>query len=218
MTQDPARYDAEEAGEALARRPWRFLRSAPSLADLPPAGPIEIAFAGRSNVGKSSLINALVNRTGLARASNTPGRTQDLVYFEVPGVSLYLVDMPGYGYAEAPKARVAAWTELVRSYLRTRPTLRRVFLLVDARHGLKPADTEMIALLDAAAVTFQVVLTKTDKVSAAELTQLRDAVASSLRSHPAAHPAIHCTSSERRQGLREIRADIAVLAGLVPHT
>ena len=152
--------------QALFRRPWQFLRSAPRLEDLPAAAGPEIAFAGRSNVGKSILINALAGRRGLARTSNTPGRTQDLNFFTAPGVAVTIVDMPGYGFAEAPKAKVDQWTGLVRDYLRGRPTLQRVFLLIDARHGLKSPDLSVMALMDQAAVSYQVVLTKTDKIPA----------------------------------------------------
>ena len=165
-TPEPAQFTPDElaAGEALFNRPWQFVKSVPELQFLPAADRHEIALAGRSNVGKSSLINSLVKRRGLARTSNTPGRTQELNFFETPGLALYLVDMPGYGFAEAPKAKVEAWTKLVRDYLRGRVTLLRVFLLIDARHGLKSPDRAMMALLDEAAVSYQAVLTKGDKI------------------------------------------------------
>jgi GTP-binding protein len=163
--------DEIAAGEALFNRPWQFVKSVPELQFLPDADRHEIAFAGRSNVGKSSLINALVKRRGLARTSNTPGRTQELNFFETPGIALYLVDMPGYGFAEAPKAKVEAWTQLVRDYLRGRVTLLRVFLLIDARHGLKAPDRAMMALLDEAAVSYQAVLTKGDKIKPPRLAE-----------------------------------------------
>src|SRR5262245_52107970 len=169
----PAEFTGEQlaAGDALFARPWHFVKSAPGLQFLPDADRPEVAFAGRSNVGKSSLINALVRRRGLARASNTPGRTQELNYFAVAGVLFYIVDMPGYGLAEAPKAKVEAWTRLVKAFLRGRPTLRRVFLLVDVRHGLKPLDTGLMELMDGAAVSYQAVLTKTDKVKPQHLAE-----------------------------------------------
>jgi GTP-binding protein len=203
-----------DAGEALAARPWQFVRSVPSLEFLPdPAGP-EAAFAGRSNVGKSSLINALVNRRGLARTSNTPGRTQELVFFAAAGVPLALVDMPGYGFAEAPKARVEQWTRLVRDYLRGRATLARVFLLVDARHGLKPPDREMMALMDEAAVSYQAVLTKTDKIKPTELERVMEATAQELRGHAAAYPAQIATSALTKAGIAALRAELARLASV----
>ncbi|HWE18118.1 MAG TPA: ribosome biogenesis GTP-binding protein YihA/YsxC [Hyphomicrobiaceae bacterium] len=199
-------------GEALFRRPWQFLRSAPQLENLPAASGPEIAFAGRSNVGKSSLINALVGRRGLARTSNTPGRTQDLNFFVAPGVALTIVDMPGYGFAEAPKARVEQWTGLVRDYLRGRPTLLRVFLLVDARHGLKSSDLSVMELMDQAAVSYQVVLTKIDKIKPPELAELLGATAATLKSHAAAFPCLLATSARTGAGMVELRAQIAQLA------
>src|SRR5262245_27943981 len=171
------------AGEALFRRPWQFLLSAPRLDVLPAAGGPEIAFAGRSNVGKSSLINALVGRRGLARTSNTPGRTQELNFFIAPDVALRIVDMPGYGFAQAPKAKVDEWTGLVRDYLRGRATLKRVFLLIDARHGLKSADLPVMELMDQAAVSYQVVLTKIDKIKPPALAELKLATVAALKTH-----------------------------------
>jgi GTP-binding protein len=161
--------DEIAAGEAMFARPWRFVKSVPSLEFLPDTDRPEMAFAGRSNVGKSSLINALVGHHGLARTSNTPGRTQELNFFEVPHAALFLVDMPGYGFAKAPKDKVDAWTRLVRDYLRGRPNLVRVFLLIDARHGIKSADEPIMELLDEAAVSYQVVLTKIDKLKPAQV-------------------------------------------------
>jgi GTP-binding protein len=201
------------AGEVLFRRPWQFLRSVPRLDVLPPAAGPEIAFAGRSNVGKSSLINALVGRRGLARTSNTPGRTQDLNFFGAAGVALTIVDMPGYGFAQAPKAKVEEWTGLVRSYLRGRPTLVRVFMLVDARHGLKPPDRDVMELMDQAAVSYQVVLTKTDKIKPAELAQRIATADDELRRHAAAYPGVLVTSAQTGAGIAELRAQIAQLAG-----
>jgi GTP-binding protein len=200
------------AGEALFRRPWQFLLSAPRLETLPPAAGPEVAFAGRSNVGKSSLINALVGRRGLARTSNTPGRTQDLNFFTAPGIALRLVDMPGYGFARAPKARVDEWTGLVRDYLRGRPTLLRVFLLIDARHGLKPADLAVMDLMDQAAVSYQAVLTKTDKIKPHELAEVEHTTAAALASHGAAFPTLLATSAQTGAGIPELRAQIARLA------
>jgi GTP-binding protein len=199
------------AGEALFRRPWQFLLSAPRLEILPPAAGPEIAFAGRSNVGKSSLINALVGRRGLARTSNTPGRTQELNFFTAAGVALMMVDMPGF--AQAPKAKVDEWTALVRDYLRGRPTLLRVFLLIDARHGLKPTDLAAMEVMDEAAVSYQVVLTKTDKIKPHELADIERATADQLSTHPAAFPALLSTSSQSGAGIPELRAQIARLAG-----
>ena len=204
--------DEIAAGEALFARPWEFLRSAPSLDTLPGADRPEIAFAGRSNVGKSSLINALVKRRGLARTSNTPGRTQELNFFLTPGVPLYLVDMPGYGFAEAPKDKVEAWTRLVKAYLRGRPTLLRVFLLIDARHGLKKVDLDLLALMDEAAVSYQGVLTKADKVKPQHLAEVEAATRDALAAHPAAFARLISTSSQKGSGLEELRAEIAALA------
>jgi GTP-binding protein len=202
------------AGEALFRRPWEFLLSAPRLDVLPAAAGPEIAFAGRSNVGKSSLINALVGRRGLARTSNTPGRTQELNFFVAPGVALRIVDMPGYGFAEAPKAKVDAWTGLVRDYLRGRVTLRRVLLLIDARHGLKSADLPVMELMDEAAVSYQVVLTKIDKIKPHTLPELKRATDDALKTHGAAYPVLLATSSETGAGIPELRAQIAQVAAL----
>ncbi|MGQ0674078.1 MAG: ribosome biogenesis GTP-binding protein YihA/YsxC [Hyphomicrobium sp.] len=198
-----------DAGDKLFAGPTQFLKSVPALEFLPPADRPEIAFAGRSNVGKSSLINAITRRSGLARASNTPGRTQELNFFMPALVRAYLVDMPGYGFAEAPKAKVEAWTELIKDYLKGRPTLARVLLLIDARHGLKAVDRTIMELLDQAAVTYQVVLTKADKISAPALDAVRDATAKAIVKHAAAFPIVLATSSEEGAGLAEVRATIA---------
>src|SRR6478672_5259397 len=210
----PAAFTSDEiaAGEALFSRPWQFVKSAPELQFLPDADRHEIAFAGRSNVGKSSLINALVKRRGLARTSNTPGRTQELNFFETPGIALYLVDMPGYGFAEAPKAKVEAWTQLVRDYLRGRSTLLRVFLLIDARHGLKSVDRAMMALLDEAAVSYQAVLTKADKIKPPRLAEAIVALQGELAQHAAAYGRVLATSAQTGNGVDEVRTDIATLA------
>lgn len=199
------------AGEALFARQWHFLKSVPALEYLPDADRPEIAFAGRSNVGKSSLINVLLRQKGLARTSNTPGRTQELNFFLASGVRLYFVDMPGYGFAKAPKEKVDAWTRLTRSYLRGRPTLSRVLLLIDCRHGVKPPDRDTMRLLDEAAVTYQVVLTKSDKVNARQLARVLEQTAAALEQHPAAYPHVLATSVETGQGIAALRAAIAGL-------
>ncbi len=199
------------AGERLFERPWRFLKSVPSLEFLPAADKVEVAFAGRSNVGKSSLINALLRQNGIARTSNTPGRTQDLNFFLADEPPLYVVDMPGYGFAKAPKEKVAAWTALVSDYLKGRSTLARVFLLIDARHGLKPPDLQVMTMLDAAAVSYQVVLTKIDKIKAHELGALQEATAKALQAHPAAYPHVIATSAEKGTGIGELRAAVAAI-------
>jgi len=199
-----------EGGRKLFAAEWRFATAAGSYASLPPAAGVEIAFAGRSNVGKSSLINALTNRSALARTSHTPGRTQELIFF-TGGGPLTLVDMPGYGYAAAPKAKIAAWTGLIRAYLRGRTTLGRVYVLVDARHGLKSADTEVLDLLDEAAVSYEIVLTKRDAVKPDELAATLAEVAASVRARPAAYPDVLATSARESAGLAELRAAIVRL-------
>ena len=200
----------------LFGRPWIFIRGVPSMEFLPPEGPPEIAFAGRSNVGKSSLINALVGHKGLARTSNTPGRTQELNYFVPDGYSgaegdlppMALVDMPGYGYAQAPKENVDAWTRLVFDYLRGRSTLKRVYVLIDSRHGIKSNDEEVFALLDKAAVSYQLVLTKTDKIKEAGVPRLVSETMEKIRKRPAAFPEVLATSSEKSQGIDALRQAI----------
>jgi GTP-binding protein len=204
-----AEPDAEalERGRKLFAGPCEFLKGVASIDGLPPADRLEVCFAGRSNVGKSSLINALTGRKGLARASNTPGRTQEINFFTLG--PLYLVDLPGYGFAEAPKPVVERWQTLLRAYLAGRPTLRRVFLLVDARHGIKAVDGEIMALLDRSAVTFQAVLTKADKPGGAALAATIAGLGAGLAKHPAAFPEVLATSAETGRGLPELRAVIA---------
>jgi GTP-binding protein len=203
--------DAIEAGRKLFAGECDFLKGVVAMDGLPPADRLEVCFAGRSNVGKSSLINALTNRKGLARASNTPGRTQEINFFSL-GPERYLVDLPGYGFAEAPRAVVERWQALLRAYLAGRATLRRVFLLVDARHGLKSVDGEIMGLLDRSAVTFQVVLTKADKPGPGDLDRIVDQVRAGLGAHPAAFPEIILTSAQTGRGLETLRATIAGMA------
>jgi GTP-binding protein len=204
--------DAIDAGRRLFGGPSRFLLGVAKLEQLPPVKGVEIAFAGRSNVGKSSLINALTGVNGLARASNTPGRTRELNFFSV-NEQLTLVDMPGYGYAKASKAEVKRWQEVLRAYLRGRPGLTRAFVLIDARHGVLKTDEEMLALLDEAAVTFQLVLTKIDKIKPADCARVLAASEAVAKAHPAAFPGVHASSSEKGTGIAELRAEIA---GLLP--
>lgn len=199
-----------DAGRRLFGGPSRFLLGVAKLEQLPPAKGVEIAFAGRSNVGKSSLINALTGVNGLARASNTPGRTRELNFFNVND-ALTLVDMPGYGYAKASKSEVKAWQSVLKGYLRGRPGLTRAFVLIDSRHGILKTDEEMFELLDEAAVTYQIVLTKTDKVKPAELEKVFEKVQAAVKKHPAAFPLIHATSSDKGFGIPELRAEIAGL-------
>jgi GTP-binding protein len=211
---EAARADSEalaEAARVLFAGRVEFLKSAPALKFLPDPDYPEIAFAGRSNVGKSSLLNALTGRKGLARASVTPGRTQELNFFEVGDPTrLRLVDMPGYGFAKAPPATVREWQRLVRDYLRGRVVLKRTLLLIDSRHGVKPPDAEMMTLLDEAAVGYRLVLTKADKIKASELADVTAATQAEARRHPAAHPELLVTSAEKREGIEALRT--AVLA------
>ncbi|MDP5346414.1 MAG: ribosome biogenesis GTP-binding protein YihA/YsxC [Paracoccaceae bacterium] len=207
---DPEPF-ALEKGRLLFAGPVDFVKGVVAMQDLPPPDRIEVCFAGRSNVGKSSLINALTGRKALARASNTPGRTQEINFFAA-GDGLYLVDLPGYGYAEAPLAVVQKWQVLLKSYLAGRQTLRRAFVLVDTRHGVKAVDEEIMTLLDRSAVTFQVVMTKADKVKTIDHPKVLDQVRTALARHPAAFPEIILTSSEKGDGIETLRAVIAGLS------
>jgi GTP-binding protein len=189
----------------------RFVAGASSSSALPPEGPPEVAFFGRSNVGKSSLLNALTGRRMLARISKTPGRTRQINFFDLGG-RLMLVDLPGYGYAEASKAAVKSWTSLVRHYLQTRAALRRVCLLIDSRHGIKEVDRPPMCMLDAAGVSYQLVLTKTDKAGGDELAAFPDKLAAELKDHAAAHPEVHLTSTVDHRGIAELREILANFA------
>ena len=202
--------EALEKGRLLFARPTDFLKGVVAIDGLPGADRMEVCFAGRTNVGKSSLINALTGRNALARASNTPGRTQEINYFTCHD-SHYLVDLPGYGFANAPLEVVGKWQRLLKDYLAGRPTLRRVFVLIDARHGIKNVDEEILALLDNAAVTFQVVLTKIDKVKSDDQIAILALVRSALSKHPAAFPELVMTSSAKGDGIDILRAIIATL-------
>ena len=207
----PPEWEDSEAGRKLFAGPCDFVKGVVAMDGLPPADRLEVCFAGRSNVGKSSLINALTGRKGIARASNTPGRTQEINFFAL-GEAIYLVDLPGYGFAEAPKPVVEKWQALLRAYLAGRPTLRRAFLLIDARHGIKAVDEEIIKLLNRSAVTFQTVLTKADKPSKADLAAVIAATAAKLAKQPAAFPGIIVTSAETGDGLPALRATIQGMA------
>jgi GTP-binding protein len=202
--------EARETGRLLFAGPVDFVKGVTAMSGLPPADRPEVCFAGRSNVGKSSLINALTNRKNLARSSNTPGRTQEINYFTL-GDSRYLVDLPGYGYAEAPVAVVKKWQALLKQFLQGRVTLRRAFVLIDTRHGVKAVDEEILSLLDKAAVTFQVVMTKADKVNQATREANIAQTMAALQKHPAAYPEIVVTSSEKGDGVETLRAVIATL-------
>jgi GTP-binding protein len=209
VSEEREREELAERARKLFAGPVEFLKSAPGLKFLPDPTYPEIAFAGRSNVGKSSLLNALTNRKGLARTSNTPGRTQELNFFDVgQPVQIRLVDMPGYGFAEAPKDLVKRWRFLVNDFLRGRPVLRRAIVLIDSRHGIKPVDTEIMDMLDTAAVNYQVVLTKTDKVKTTDLAQVVERTTAEAAKHPAAHPSLIATSSETGLGIAELRTAI----------
>ncbi|MDB2407563.1 ribosome biogenesis GTP-binding protein YihA/YsxC [Jannaschia sp.] len=199
--------DTEERGRKLFATGGEFLKGVVAMSGMPPADRVEVCFAGRSNVGKSTLINALTGRRALARASNTPGRTQEINFFTL-AESHYLVDLPGYGFAKAPVAEVAKWQALLKAYLAGRPSLRRAFVLIDARHGPKDVDEEIMSLLDASAVTFQAVLTKADKVKEEERARVLDRTRASLAKHPAAFPELILTSSEKGWGIPTLRSVI----------
>ena len=201
---------AHEAGRLLFAGPVDFVKGVVAMSGLPAADRLEVCFAGRSNVGKSSLINALTGRKNLARASNTPGRTQEINFFAL-GAARYMVDLPGYGFAEAPVAVVAKWQALLRAYLSGRQTLRRAFVLIDTRHGVKPVDEEILTLMDRSALAFQVVMTKADKVSLAEREATIAQVRAALAKHPAAFPELVVTSAEKGDGIETLRAIIATL-------
>ena len=213
MPNNAPRYTASdiEKGKQLFSGSCMFMLGVAGLEQLPPDNIVdEIAFAGRSNVGKSSLINALTDRKTLAKTSTTPGRTQQLNFFNLSD-KLYLVDMPGYGFAEAPEALVKKWQRMIFAYLQGRANLKRVFLLIDARHGIKKVDTEIMEMLDKAAVNYQIVLTKTDKISAVELAKITTETNKILKEHAAAHIDVMATSSEKKHGIEELRAEIAKL-------
>jgi GTP-binding protein len=203
-----------EQGRKLFAGDWQFIWASPTIETLPPMQGVEVAFAGRSNVGKSSLINALTGRNALARTSHTPGRTQELIFFEGPeNAGFRLVDMPGYGYASAPKAKVASWTALIHKFLQGRSSLARVYVLIDARHGFKEVDLDVLNTLDKSAVSYQVVLTKADQVKPAELEQRTADVQAALAKHPAAFPELLVTSSRTGAGMPELRAAMLRLLG-----
>ena len=206
----PFTSDEIQTGRKLFAGDWQFFAAAGSVQRIPPMRGTEIAFAGRSNVGKSSLINALTGRTALARTSNTPGRTQELIFFSAGG-ELALVDMPGYGYAAAAKTKIKAWNDLIQAFLKGRANLARVYLLIDARHGLKAVDDEVMTTLDKSAVNYQIVFTKADQVKPAELAERIAATEGALKKHPAAYPALITTSARSADGIPDLRAAIVRL-------
>jgi GTP-binding protein len=213
MTTD---LDAEliERGRKLFAGDWQFIWASPSIETLPPMVGVEVAFAGRSNVGKSSLINALTGRNGLARTSHTPGRTQELIFFEGPkDANVRLVDMPGSGFASAPKTKLASWTSLIHKFLLGRASLARVYVLIDSRHGIKEVDQDILTTLDKSAVSYQIVLTKADEVKAADLAARIEATKTLLARHPAAFPDVLATSSRTGAGMPELRAAMVRLIG-----
>lgn len=209
---EEAYFDQEtlEKGRLLFCRPCNFVLGVANLHQLPHAELNEIAFAGRSNVGKSSLINALLNNKNMAKTSSTPGRTQQLNFFSLDN-QIHLVDLPGYGFAKAPPESVKKWNSLISTYLQGRPNLRRVFLMIDSRTGIKKVDEDVMKMLDKAAVTYQIVLTKIDKISGKELAKVLEETQKTLKEHPAAHPLVLQTSSEKKKGLENLRAEIYML-------
>ena len=214
MAEDALSRDALEAARVLFARPSSFVMGAAEIGQLPDTDLPEVAFAGRSNVGKSSLINALVNRKDLARASNEPGRTREVNLFDIDG-RLRLADLPGYGFAKAARTTARKFQNLGRAYLRGRPNLKRAYLLIDSRHGLKPPDLEAMDALDLAAVSYQVVLTKADKLKAGELEAVLERTAKAIAKRPAAHPEVLATSSAKGLGLPELRAGVAAVCELL---
>jgi GTP-binding protein len=208
---EPFSTDTMEAGRLLFAQPVRFLKGVAGFDGLPEAFPLEVALAGRSNVGKSSLLNALANRRDLARTSNTPGRTRELNFYLLAEDRLAIVDLPGYGYAKATKTLVGAWQSLIRAYLRGRASLRRVFVLIDARHGVTKTDELTLDLLDDAAVNYQLVLTKADKLKPPAAEKVRLETVARIAKRPAAHPQVHLTSSVTGAGIAELRAEIVAL-------
>lgn len=209
--EDSVSEEALEAGRLLFAGPVEFVKGVVDLKGLPPADRAEVCFAGRSNVGKSSLINALTNRAKLARSSAEPGRTREINYFDLGEGRVYLVDLPGFGYAKVSRTQAESWMRLTRSYLRGRPSLRRVFLLVDARRGVMDTDEEVMDMLDSAAVIYQIVLTKVDKLKKSEVDEVVEKIAGKLKKRGAAHPLVRMTSSEKGWGIPELRAEVAGL-------
>ncbi len=212
MTEPTFSENALEAGRRLCMGPVEFVLGAASLSQLPDGNRPEIAFAGRSNVGKSSLINAVLNRKNMARSSAEPGKTRELNYFDVGDGKLWLVDLPGFGYAKVSREQQAKWVQLTKRYLRGRANLRRVFLLVDSRRGLMDTDLETMAMLNTAAVTYQIVLTKADKIKKSALEAETKKIQTTLKKNPAAHPIVRVTSSEKGFGIPELRAEIGQIA------
>jgi GTP-binding protein len=212
MSDAPFTDEQIEAARKVFAGPVAFVKGVVALEGLPPGDRLEFAFAGRSNVGKSSLINALCNRKALARASNTPGRTQEINFFDLAEGRYWMVDLPGYGFADAPRKNVETWSRLNLDYLRSRSKLKRVFMLVDSRRGLGEVDLGVMKELDSAAVGYQIVLTKIDKIKGSEVPDLIAATTLALKKQPAAHPRVIATSSEKGRGISELRAEICALA------
>lgn len=209
MTESTFTDEDLRAGEQLFEQPWQFVKGVVDLDSLPDVPWPEVAFAGRSNVGKSSLLNAVTRQNGLARTSNTPGRTQEINFFAPRDGGFHLVDLPGYGFAKAPKDKVARWTEFIKTYLAGRPHLARAFVLIDARHGIKDVDRTIMKLLSETAVAYQIVLTKADKISLPALTARQNEVQQEVAKAPAAFPVVITTSSEKKTGIDILRATLA---------